>query len=248
MSPAALQIVPKDSPEDARNGAEDGAPAKRKPIRFGGRSFMALVLSPEQPVAEWLTELDELTARSPGFFGGRPVVLDVSNLRLSPRTLAAFLGDLEQRNVKLIGVEGCDPKFLDGPNARLAMPIGGRAAGDISAPEEKGRPATSLVIDHPVRSGQSIAFQGDVTICGSVASGAEIVASGSIHVYGALRGRAIAGSNGDPRARIFCRRLDAELLAIDGVYMTTDELDRSLRGKAARAWIEHETLRVAALD
>jgi len=222
VSSAALQIVPKDAPP-----AQDGAPAKRKPIRFGGRSFMALVLSPDQPVAEWLAELDELTARSPGFFGGRPVVLDVSNLRLSPRTLATFLGDLEPRHVK---------------------PIGVGAAGDISAPEEKGPPATSLVIDHPVRSGQSIAFQGDVTICGSVASGAEIVASGSIHVYGALRGRAIAGSNGDPKARIFCRRLDAELLAIDGVYMTTDELDRSLRGKAARAWIENDTLRVAALD
>jgi len=242
VSPAALQIVPTAAESEAE------APRKRKPIRFKGRSFMALVLSPEQPVNDWLAELDELTARSPGFFGGRPVILDVSGLRLSPRTLAAFLGDLEQRDVKLIGVEGCDPKFLDGPNARLATTIGGRAAGEIAAPEAQSPNATSLVIDHPVRSGQSVSFQGDVTICGSVASGAEIVAGGSIHVYGALRGRAIAGSAGNPKARIFCSRLDAELLAIDGVYMTTDELDGALRGKPARAFIEHETLRIAALD
>ena len=62
-----------------------------------------------------------------------------------------------------------------------------------------------------------------MTVVGSVASGAEIVAGGSIHVYGTLRGRAIAGLLGNARARIFCRRLEAELLAIDGVYSTADE-------------------------
>ena len=76
-----------------------------------------------------------------------------------------------------------------------------------------------------MRSGQSIVFeQGDVTIVGSVASGAEVIAGGSIHVYGALRGRAIAGLTGNNRARIFCRKLEAELLAIDGVYQTADDM------------------------
>lgn len=245
MSPAALQIVPKSDADPA--AAQE--PAKRKPVRFKGRSFMALVLTPEQPVNDWLAELDALAARSPGFFGDRPVVLDVSLLRLSPRMMAALLGDLDQRGVRIIGVEGCDPKFLDGPNARLAMPVGGRAAGEISAPEAStGKVGGSLIINQPVRSGQSVSFQGDVTICGSVASGAEVIASGSIHVYGALRGRAIAGSAGDRKARIFCRRLDAELLAIDGVYMTTEDLNRALRGKPATAWLDGEALRVAALD
>lgn len=238
MSPAALQIVP--------NAAAEAAP-KRRPLRFKGRSFMALVLAPEAPLEEWLAELDALTAGSPGFFGERPVVLDVSQIRLSPRTMAAFLGDLEQRGVRVIGVEGCDPKFLDGPNARLAMPVGGRAAGEIAA-REAAPGGTSLIIDQPVRSGQSVSFHGDVTVCGSVASGAEIVAGGSIHVYGALRGRAIAGSAGDGKARIFCRKLDAELLAIDGVYMTADELDPKLRGKAARCELIGEAVKVSALD
>src|SRR6476620_9020344 len=72
-------------------------------------------------------------------------------------------------------------------------------------------------MEEPVRSGQSVIFpHGDVTVVGQVASGAEVVAGGSIHVYGALRGRALAGSMGNPRARIFCRKNEAELLAIDG--------------------------------
>lgn len=243
MSPAALKLVQ----DPAGSPAEEPA-AKRKPVRFKGRSFMALVLTPEQPLPDWLAELDGLAARSPGFFSDRPVVLDVASVKLSPRGLAALLGDLEVRGVKLLGVEGCDPKFLDGPNARLAMPLGGRAAGEISAPEGAAAGGSSLVLDQPVRSGQSVVFAGDVTVCGSVASGAEIVASGSIHIYGSLRGRAIAGSSGNAKARIFCRKLDAELLAIDGVYMTTDELDPALRGKPARAWREHDLLKVAALD
>lgn len=241
MSQAALQIVPNPAAPDAKTGA------KRRPIRFRGRSFMALVLAPEPPLEAWFSELDALTAGSPGFFGERPVVLDVSALKVSPRQLAALLGELDIRKVRVIGVEGCDPKFLDGPNARLAMPVGGRAAGDISAREAAQATPTSLIVDQPVRSGQSISFQGDVTVCGSVASGAEIVAAGSIHVYGALRGRAIAGSAGNSKARIFCQKLDAELLAIDGVYMATDELDAALRGKAARAHLDGEILRVQAL-
>lgn len=235
---AALQIVPK-------------APAaqKRRPIRFRGRSFMALVLAPESPADDWLLELDQLTARSPGFFGGRPVVLDVSSLKPNARAMSELLTELESRGVRTIGVEGCDPKILEGQHARLAMPIGGRAAGEVSAPEAPAPQATSMVIDQPVRSGQTIVFpHGDLTICGSVASGAEIVAAGSIHVYGALRGRAIAGSSGNSKARIFCRKLEAELLAIDGVYMTTEDLDPSLHGKPARAWLDGETLSVAALD
>jgi len=108
---------------------------------------------------------------------------------------------------------------------------------------------TSLLIDQPVRSGQSIVFEkGDVSIVGSVASGAEVMAGGSIHVYGALRGRAIAGLTGNNRARIFCRRLEAELLAIDGVYQTADDMSAALRGKPVQAWLAGEAMMLAVLD
>ena len=89
---------------------------------------------------------------------------------------------------------------------------------------------------------------GDVTVLGSVASGAEVVAGGSIHVYGTLRGRAVAGLAGNGRARIFCRRLEAELLAIDGLYRTADDLEPGLRGRAVQAWLDGETMKMAALD
>ena len=109
--------------------------------------------------------------------------------------------------------------------------------------------STSLLIDQPVRSGQSIVFEkGDVSIVGSVASGAEVIAGGSIHVYGTLRGRAIAGLTGNNRARIFCRRLEAELLAIDGVYQTADDMDAKLRGKPVQAWLAGEAMMLATFD
>jgi len=128
-----------------------------------------------------------------------------------------------------------------------------RPARPIDVPDEP-RPAptqdaNSLLIDQPVRSGQSIVFEkGDVSIVGSVASGAEVIAAGSVHVYGALRGRAIAGLTGNHDARIFCRRLEAELLAIDGVYQTADDMDAALRGKPVQAWLAGEVMKLATLD
>ena len=77
-----------------------------------------------------------------------------------------------------------------------------------------------------------------MTVLGSVGSGAEIVAGGSIHVYGTLRGRAMAGASGNPRARIFCNKLEAELLAIDGYYTTADDIDQGLRGRPVQAWLD----------
>jgi septum site-determining protein MinC len=105
------------------------------------------------------------------------------------------------------------------------------------------------VINHSIRSGQSIAFEhGDVTIIGSVASGAEIVAGGSIHVYGALRGRAIAGLTGNASARIFCSKMHAELVAVGGVYQTADDMPPERIGAPACAWLDGELMRITAID
>ena len=82
--------------------------------------------------------------------------------------------------------------------------------------------------------------KGDVTVVGSVASGAEIMAGGSIHIYGTLRGRAIAGLAGNPRARIFCSKLEAELLAIDGMYQTAEDMEPDCAGRSVQAWLEGE--------
>ena len=109
-------------------------------------------------------------------------------------------------------------------------------------------PPSSLLLDSPVRSGQSVVFpDGDVTVLGSVGSGAEIVAGGSIHVYGTLRGRAMAGVNGNPAARIYCQKIEAELLAIDGFYQTAEELDPALRNRPAQAWLDGNVMRITPL-
>ena len=99
-----------------------------------------------------------------------------------------------------------------------------------------------------VCSGQIIEFPGDVTVVGSVGSGAEIVAGGSIHVYGTLRGRALAGSAGDPTARIFCRRFQAELLAINGSYRVADNFDAELRDRAVQARLEGMRMNLTPLE
>ncbi|WP_185984571.1 septum site-determining protein MinC [Aureimonas mangrovi] len=242
----------------------------KKAVRLRGRSFLALVLSPEMPFADWLVELDDLARRSTGFFLNRPIVLDVQGLKLTRDDLAGLVAELEKRNVRIMGIEGAVPSIL-GPDMPPEM-RGGRAAADIEVPEDPApgeKPAVekagakvaaampsaasvsqahSLIIEEPVRSGQSIVFpEGDVTVLGSVASGAEIIAGGSIHVYGTLRGRALAGSAGKPQARIFCRKLEAELIAIDGLYKTAEDMEAHLVGKPIQAWLEGDALMAAAL-
>jgi septum site-determining protein MinC len=109
--------------------------------------------------------------------------------------------------------------------------------------------APSLVITSSVRSGQTVEFsEGDVTVIGSVGSGAEIVAGGSIHVYGVLRGRALAGTSGDQKARIFCQNLQAELLSIAGGYRLAENFDPKLRGRAVQAHLDGQGMTMTPLD
>jgi septum site-determining protein MinC len=104
----------------------------------------------------------------------------------------------------------------------------------------------TMLVNESVRSGQTIDFrEGDIVILGSIGSGAEVVAGGSIHVYGALRGRAHAGASGASGVRIVCQRLEAELLAIGGVSRLSDDLDHDLRGRPAHAWLDSDSMSVA---
>jgi septum site-determining protein MinC len=254
----------------------------RHSIRFHGRSYHAMVLAPEPPVANWLAELYTWLERSPGFFFGRPVVLDVAVLQPGKQGLTELLQNLAERNIKVMGIEGAEPSWLD-----FAMPpllLSGRQtsvlpgdtppgavetpapaplsdpAPDAAAPPSGAAPPpassapavaaipqqpNSLLLDSPVRSGQCIVHpEGDVIVVGSVASGAEVIAGGSIHIYGTLRGRAIAGSR-DARARIFCRKLEAELLSIDGLYMVADDMPAHLRGQPTQVWLDGDSMMMA---
>ncbi|KMO27560.1 septum site-determining protein MinC [Methylobacterium aquaticum] len=226
----------------------------RPPIRFRGRSFLAVVLAPEAPIEDWLADLDALARRSPAFFAGRAVILDVTALAPSRDALKDLVAALTEREIPIMGIEGAGSGSL-GPG--MPPPIhGGRPSGEVAmpgetpaAPIERVTGAKSLMLESPVRSGQAILFpEGDVTVMGSVASGAEVIAGGSIHIYGALRGRAIAGAAGSPGARIFCRKFEPELLAIDGLYRIADDIDPTLRGRAVQVWLEGDAMRTAALD
>jgi septum site-determining protein MinC len=90
--------------------------------------------------------------------------------------------------------------------------------------------------------------EGDVTVIGSVGSGAEVVAGGSVHVYGTMRGRVMAGSVGNASARIFCRKFEAELVAIDGIYKMAEDLPPELYGQSVQLWLEDETIMAEKLN
>ncbi|NYT32086.1 septum site-determining protein MinC [Rhizobium sp. WYCCWR 11128] len=223
-------------------------------IRIKGRSFLAVMLSPDLPIDDWLIRLDDLAARSAGFFLGRPVVLDLTDLQIDRPQLKDLIAELAKRNVSIMGIEGARPSIL-GPGMPPALK-GGRSVSDIEVQAKEPadppgkqavaetRPAMqSIVIREPVRSGQSVIFpEGDVTVIGSVASGAEVIAGGSVHIYGALRGRAMAGSIGNASARIFCRKLEAELVAIDGIYKMAEDMAPNLRGQAVQLWLEDDAI------
>ena len=234
--------------------------APRPPIRFRGRSFMATVLAPLPPVEDWLADLDALRQRAPAFFSGRPVILDLTGLTFHRDDLTGLVAELSSRAIAIYGIEGASPALL-GPGLPPAL-AGGRPAGEIEIPEpdapspEAAAPApvpqaaaVSLILDAPVRSGQAVLhLEGDVTVMGAVASGAEVIAGGSIHVYGPLRGRAIAGAAGNPNARIWCRKFEPELIAIDGLYKAADDLDPSFTGQAVEVRLVEDAIRLALLE
>lgn len=265
--------------------------ASSRHIRFRGRSFPALSLEPEAPLAGWIERLDAYLACSPAFFSKKPIVIDVSKLNLDRGMLSEFVQKFSNRGIRILGVTGVDPSWAsddlppiltggrsaggaedairDGagaesksmltPEERSAFEqIAGVLAASNDSQEEKKTPAppaheaasfVPLVVESPVRSGQTIFYpQGDVIVIGSVSSGADVIAGGSIHVYGALRGRAMAGAYGETRSRIFCRRLEAELLAVGGIYLTADEIDQKMLRQNVQIWLEREDVKVARLD
>lgn len=154
----------------------------------------------------------------------------------------------------VIGTEGETQKRESGqPKGRASQPPEGHEA-QSTVPTTEGGVASGgavatgevageifrealppRVIDHPVRSGQQVYARGrDIVVLGAVGTGAEILADGDIHIYGALRGRALAGVQGDPQARIFCMALEAELVAVAGNYQVSERFETEARGRPAQ--------------
>jgi len=231
-------------------------PQAKEAMRLRARSFTAFVLTPSLPIGEWLAQLDEWSRISLNFLVAKPIILDLREADLAAPEIGELVASLATRRIRVLALEGAEPDRLNPSLPPLF--------GDARATDRAVTPATpstaasaiprdqqprSLLIEGPIRSGQSIVFpDGDITVLGSVSTGAEIVAGGSIHVYGALRGRAMAGASGNSRARIFCSSNEAEIISVDGYYRTAEQLDASLGTRPTQCWLEDGLLSIAALD
>ncbi|MBV8937038.1 MAG: septum site-determining protein MinC [Alphaproteobacteria bacterium] len=187
-------------------------------------------------------ELAEQVRRSPRFFLNAPVVLDLKGAGEFTREAEFDTAReiLRRHTLTLIGVQNAAPVQADAaagaglagfaPNA--TQPSRPRPP-EAAPPQSVAAPAVgrSRLVSQPVRSGTQIYVRGgDLVVTAPVSPGAEIMADGNIHVYAALRGRALAGAGGDAEARIFCSRLEAELVSIAGRYLVSDQISPEHRG------------------
>ncbi len=231
-----------------------------KTIEFKGGTLQAMTAVVRDPNVMKLADAMHAMLGGMGeFFAGEPTVIDVSGTSLPERMDWAGVASLLRRyGLQPVAVRGAPEQHADGARkAGLAVlpPDAGKpssAASRIStldtaaaeAPAPAAPPKTesptvpagrTMVIDRPLRSGQQIYARGaDLVVIGGVSNGAEVIADGNIHCYGPLRGRAIAGAQGDHQARIFTTSLGAELISIAGVFRTFERgLPEEVAGRAA---------------
>ena len=191
-------------------------------------------------------DIGEQVERSPGFFADAPVVLDLKDCTGCTSVGEYVTVKTALRRFKLIpvGVQNANEAQRRAAMATDLAPFsamgGGSAgagpgAGDRRAPAERpavsgngvanGSGSRSRIVTQPVRSGSQIYARGsDLVVCAPVSPGAEVIADGHLHIYGTLRGRAIAGAEGDETARIFVQRLEAELVCIAGRYLVSEAI------------------------
>ncbi|PWC73194.1 septum site-determining protein MinC [Azospirillum sp. TSH58] len=237
----------------ARQGADrDG------PFQLRGNSFTMMVLKVNDPASpDFFTQLAVKVRQAPNFFRNAPVVLDFEELTEdTPRfDIAALVTNLRALYLLPVGFRGGPRAVHEGALAAglTPMPAGRAAKLESAAPPaadpQAGAPAIpapppepiyrpALLVTEPVRSGQQIyAEKTDLVITAPVSPGAEVVADGNIHVYGALRGRALAGVSGDTNARIFCHSLEAEVVSVAGLYRVSEDFGNDVLKKPVQIFL-----------
>ncbi len=244
-------------------------------LKFGQVGIANLRVRSLDP-AQLAAEMAERVQRAPNLFARAAVVLDFGGLSKAPsldeaRALVEGLRDAgvlpvalaygtkeidalsRQLGLPLLAKFRAQYERADEAPAPARAPEPPRAAepppAPVATPAAASAAAPGLIQATPVRSGQQVyAEQRDLTVLATVGAGAEVLADGSIHIYGALRGRALAGARGNEGARIFCREFHAELVAVAGHYKVMEDIPAELRGKAVQVWLEHGQLKLAALD
>jgi septum site-determining protein MinC len=193
-------------------------------------------------------ELAQQIGRSPRFFQNAPVVLDLRGVEnfVEADEFETVRDKLQALTLTLVGVQNAQPAQLEAANAAGLASFAPTSGGGQSriAPAAPAAAKTRLVSE-PVRSGTQIYARGsDLVVTASVSPGAELVADGNIHVYGVLRGRALAGANGDAAARIFCTRLEAELISIAGRYLVSEQLPAGVQSAPVQVALVDDQLTI----
>ncbi|MEQ1440017.1 septum site-determining protein MinC [Fontimonas sp. SYSU GA230001] len=224
----------------------------KKALEFKGRMLSltrARILDPD--VSAISAQLRDFARQMPQAVKGMPVILEAD----SAFEVGAVIAAMREVGMQPVGV-------ADGPLAASAanwgLPVlppdtGARAARANAAANEAAPVPTvrrpTRIVTEPVRSGQQVyAAETDLVVLNTVSAGAEVAADGCVHVYGALRGRAMAGARGETSARIFCRRFEAELVAVAGVYAVAEQMQGELRGKPAQVALVDGKLKIERLD
>lgn len=199
-------------------------------------------------------QLEQKLGKAPEFFRNAPVVIELGDLdpdreRLDFPALVEILRKLE---LTPVGVRGGNAvQHYAAQAAKLAVLADSKADGPVSGAAAKASARVegpTRLIQHPVRSGQRLyAAGGDLIVLAQVSPGAEIMADGNIHIYGSLKGRALAGVQGDLEARIFCSDMQAELVAIGGHYKISENLDKLVWGKSVQVYLQDNALIIEAL-
>nr|WP_244667401.1 septum site-determining protein MinC [Xanthomonas sp. D-109] len=223
-------------------------------------------------VARLSQEMRERVQRAPKLFGRAAVIIDFGGLAQTPdvATAQALLDGLRDAGVLPVAL-AYGTREIEELSVALGLPLlakfraqyerfdgGAPAAAPAPVsppppppppPAPAARPQPGRMQKNAVRSGQQLYAENcDLTVMATVGAGAEVISDGSIHIYGTLRGRALAGAQGNTEARIFCRDFHAELVAIAGHYKVLDDIPKELRGKAVQVWLEQDQIMIAAQD
>jgi len=227
--------------------------SNKSSIELKGASFtLPVIRLLEADVDAISRDLADKITEAPQFFENAPVVIDVRALRgkLTSVDLALLVGQLRRHRLIPVGISGGDDEQNEiSTTMELAVLSQGARVSQRAAPRPVREPedGTRLVVE-TVRSGQRVcAPNGDLIVLGSVSPGAELFAQGNVHIYGVLRGRALAGIKGDQQARIFCQRLEAELVSVAGNYRVSEDIDAGPRGRAVQIYLDDEKLIIEAL-
>ncbi len=246
------------------------------PCQLRGQSMTIMVLKLFNAADPNLFSfLGSKIGQAPNFFRHAPVVLDVRDCPGSTINFSVLIPGLKKLGLLPVGIQGGAVDIQSAAaNAGLGVfrvtSSQRENQSEISPNEREGRSKSSsepasfesatlnndsnvqrspaLVITEPVRSGRQVyAENADLIVLAPVSAGAELLADGNIHVYGTMRGRALAGLSGDEQARIFVQSLEAELISIAGLYRVAEDIEPTALGKAAQIYREGNALLICPL-